>query len=46
MKIGKNQKGATIMAKYHCNVCGQDFEADAATECPICGAPADALEEV
>lgn len=36
------------MTKYHCNVCGQDFEADAATatECPICGAPADALEEV
>lgn len=34
------------MAKYLCNVCGQIFESDTVPEvCPICGAPADALEK-
>lgn len=34
------------MAKWYCNVCGQEFEADQPTVCPICGAGEDALEEV
>lgn len=35
------------MAKFKCNICGKTFEADAKPEkCPICGAPADMIEEV
>lgn len=35
------------MAKYLCVVCGQEFEAEPTPDvCPICGAGADAIEEV
>ena len=35
------------MAKYFCSVCGQEFESDTVPEvCPICGAGAEAIEEV
>ena len=40
-----NMKGETKMAKYHCNVCGADFEVKEGEEpvCPICKAKGDKL---
>lgn len=33
--------------KFKCNICGQTFEAESKPAvCPVCGAPADAIEEI
>ena len=44
MSIGEKEE--RNMAMWRCNVCGQTFEAENPTECPICGAGEDALEKV